>query len=82
VSRSVPIEVDGRSLDAEKGVTLLSALWNAGVLSLRRSVSGEPRGPLCGMGTCFECRVTVDGVPHRRACREPVREGMQVRTDG
>ncbi|HXY40885.1 MAG TPA: (2Fe-2S)-binding protein [Vicinamibacteria bacterium] len=82
MSRSVPIEVDGRSLDAEKGVTLLSALWNAGVLSLRRSVSGEPRGPLCGMGTCFECRVTVDGVPHRRACREPVREGMQVRTDG
>ena len=26
------------------------------------SVSGEPRAPLCGMGICYECRVTIDGV--------------------
>jgi len=82
VSRLVRITVDGRSVEAEAGVTLLAALWNAGLRVLRRSVAGEPRGPLCGMGTCFECRVTVDGVKHRRACREPVREGLQVRTDG
>ena len=25
------------------------------------SVTGEPRGPLCAMGVCFECRVTIDG---------------------
>ena len=31
------------------------------------------------MGTCFECRVTIDGEPHRRACLEPVREGMDGR---
>jgi NADPH-dependent 2,4-dienoyl-CoA reductase/sulfur reductase-like enzyme len=30
------------------------------------------------MGTCFECRVTIDGEPHRRACLEPIREGMDV----
>jgi len=34
------------------------------------------------MGICFECRVTVDGDPHRRACLEPVRDGMEVETDG
>ena len=81
-SSPVRITVDGRRVEAEAGATLLAALWNAGVLALRRSVIGEPRGPLCGMGTCFECRVTVDGVTHRRACREPVRDGMEVRTDG
>ncbi len=76
----VLITVDGRPVEVEAGGSLLTALWNAGQLGLRRSVSGESRGALCGMGTCFECRVTVDGAPHRRACREPVREGMEVRT--
>jgi sarcosine oxidase subunit alpha len=45
------------------------------------SVSGEPRGPLCGMGICFECRVTIDGRAHQRACQIPCRSGMQVWTD-
>lgn len=76
------LTVDGREVDAESGSTLLAALWNAGILGLRRSVTGEERGPLCGMGTCFECRVTVDGVPHRRACQERVRDGMEVATGG
>jgi predicted molibdopterin-dependent oxidoreductase YjgC len=79
-SARVRIQVDGRVLEAEAGTSLLAALWNARVVQLRRSVTGEGRGALCGMGTCFECRVTVDGVPHRRACAEPVREGMEVRT--
>jgi sarcosine oxidase subunit alpha len=32
------------------------------------------------MGICFECRVTVNGVPHRRACLETVTEGMEIET--
>jgi sarcosine oxidase subunit alpha len=76
------ITVDGRELVVERGTSLLAALWNAGVFALRRSAGGEARGALCGMGACFECRVTVDGVPHRRSCMEPVRDGMEVRTLG
>jgi predicted molibdopterin-dependent oxidoreductase YjgC len=82
MSDTVSVTVDGKTLVVDAGTSLLAALWNAGVVSLRRSVTGEARGPLCGMGTCFECRVTIDGVPHRRACAEPVREGMQVQTLG
>jgi sarcosine oxidase subunit alpha len=32
------------------------------------------------MGTCYECRVTIDGVAQRRACLVPVAEGMHVAT--
>jgi sarcosine oxidase subunit alpha len=80
VPERVRIAVDGRPLEAEAGTSLLAALWNAGILALRRSARGDPRGPLCGMGTCFECRVTIDGLPHQRACSAAVRAGMQVRT--
>jgi sarcosine oxidase subunit alpha len=31
------------------------------------------------MGVCFECRVTVDGIGHQRACMLTVRDGMDVR---
>jgi sarcosine oxidase subunit alpha len=42
--------------------------------------NGEPRIPLCNMGTCFECGVTVDGVPLTRSCLTTVRDGMRVET--
>ena len=78
--RGVLALVDGRPTEAESGESLLAALWNAGARAVRTSVTGEARGPLCGMGTCFECRVTVDGRPGVRACLETVREGMRVET--
>jgi D-hydroxyproline dehydrogenase subunit alpha len=70
--------LDGRPAEAQGGTSLLAALWNAGRRALRTSVSGEERGPVCGMGSCFECRLTIDGEPHRRACLEPLRDGMDV----
>ena len=77
---TVRITVDGRAVDVPADDTLAAALLNAGVRAFRVSPTGYPRAPLCGMGTCFECRVTIDGVPHRRACLEPVRDGMRVVT--
>jgi D-hydroxyproline dehydrogenase subunit gamma len=74
------ITVDGAALEVEAGATVAAALLNAGVTAFRRSVTGQPRAPLCGMGSCFECRVTVDGVEHRRACMTAVSDGMIVTT--
>jgi NADPH-dependent 2,4-dienoyl-CoA reductase/sulfur reductase-like enzyme len=51
-------------------ITVAAALENAGRSALRKSVTGQPRGVLCAMGICYECRVEIDGVAHRRACME------------
>jgi len=72
--------VNGHAVEAEAGTSVLAVLWNTGLRAVRVSVNGEERGPLCGMGTCQECRVTIDGEPHRRSCLETVREGMEVQT--
>jgi thioredoxin reductase len=90
---TIAFTFDGRAVSAPAGITLAAALealealealkgvgGGAGPAVLRRSVTGEPRGVLCAMGICFECRVTIDGRPHRRACMEIVHEGMDVRT--
>jgi len=76
------LTINGRSIEVPEGTMVSAAIAIAGVAFTRRSVTGEPRAPLCGMGICFECRVRVDGVDHRRACLEPVRNGMVVETGG
>ena len=75
------LTVNGRPVDVPEGAMLSAAVAIAGVPIFRRSPTGEPRAPLCGMGICFECRVTLDGRRHVRACQTPCHEGMEVRTD-
>jgi hypothetical protein len=63
----------------EEGASVVAALVLADRLCTRLSVSGEPRFALCGMGQCQECRVTIDGQPHRLACQAVCRAGMAIR---
>lgn len=72
--------VDGRQVDVEEGASVVAALAVADVLCTRRSVTGQPRFAFCGMGHCQECRVTIDGQPHRLACQARCREGMAIAT--
>ncbi|MBN9630777.1 MAG: (2Fe-2S)-binding protein [Actinobacteria bacterium] len=73
------IRVDGVEHPCFAGETVASALLAAGVGRFANRV-GEDRAPLCNMGTCFECAITIDGVPLTRACLTPVADGMDVRT--
>ncbi|HEY3933398.1 MAG TPA: (2Fe-2S)-binding protein [Gemmatimonadales bacterium] len=80
MTESIPIVVDGATLTVAGDISLAAALLNAGIVGFRLDEHGKPRAPVCGMGTCFECRVTVDGVTGVRACLEPVRREMRVET--
>ena len=80
VPPSVTIHIDERAVRVPSGISVAAALIQQDVAAFRVSAGGDTRGPLCGMGTCYECRVTIDGVAHRRACLIPVTEGMQVAT--
>jgi D-hydroxyproline dehydrogenase subunit gamma len=74
------VMVNGSPVVVPSGATVAVAMAIAGQ-SCRTSVSGEPRGPLCGMGICFECRVAINGRPHRLGCKIRCEPGMDVRTD-
>lgn len=71
--------LDGRPLRVVAGTTVAAALALGGDDTTRTSVSGQRRAPLCGMGICQECRVTIDG-QRRLACQTLCRDGMQVET--
>ncbi|HEX5833776.1 MAG TPA: (2Fe-2S)-binding protein [Pyrinomonadaceae bacterium] len=77
----VTLKVNEISISVPAGTMVAAAVLQAGVNAFRRSVTGELRGPLCGMGICFECRVSVNGVAHVRSCQTLCEHGMEVRTD-
>ncbi len=77
--RSIALTVNGAAICVAPGTTVAAAIAMTGAAT-RTSVSGEPRGPLCGMGICFECRVTIDGVSHQRSCQILCQSGFQVTT--
>jgi D-hydroxyproline dehydrogenase subunit gamma len=72
--------VNGSAVVVPGGATVAVAMMIAGQ-ACRTSVRGEPRGPLCGMGICFECRATINGEQHCRTCQILCEPGMDVRTD-
>lgn len=78
------VRVNGVAVAVPAGSSVLAAIALAGGAPCvtRRSVSGQPRGPLCGMGVCQECRVTVDGCAHRLGCQTLCAEGMAINTVG
>lgn len=80
MAESVQLLINGQAHVVPAGITVAAALAHAGNGLTRRSVSGQARMPVCGMGVCFECRVVIDGRAHQRACQILAADGMSVTT--
>ncbi|HEX3121090.1 MAG TPA: 2Fe-2S iron-sulfur cluster-binding protein [Candidatus Acidoferrum sp.] len=76
----ITVRVNQRPVRIVNGASVAVAVL-AAQSACRISVTGENRAPLCGMGTCFECRVTIDGKAHQRGCQITCIEGMEIRCD-
>jgi succinate dehydrogenase/fumarate reductase-like Fe-S protein len=77
----ITLYIDGQPAHISRGMTVAAALAHQNRLGItRRSVSGQLRAPLCGMGICHECRVMINE-QRVLACQTLCREGMHIRTD-
>ena len=73
---------DGGAIPVQPGQSVGAALVGAGIRSWRTTrKNGRPRGLFCGIGICYDCLITIDGVPNQRACLTPAKPGMQVASD-
>lgn len=73
------IEVDGEQVVAYPGETIATVLLASGRHVFRSAqVSGAPRGMYCGMGLCYDCMVTLNGIENVRACRTEAHPGDKV----
>src|SRR5512138_2106086 len=75
------ILLDGERVPARAGEPVTAALLAAGRMVVSRSAKyHRPRGPFCLAGSCGTCLVRADGLPSRRACRTPCRDGLAIET--
>ena len=70
---------NGKPVEAYIGESVAAALHAAGFYAVRGDY--PPEGLFCMIGKCSSCLVRVNGVPHVRACREPVRDGLVVESE-
>ena len=73
------ISANGRPVPARAGQSVAGALMEAGIRSWRLTrKDSKPRGLFCGIGVCFDCLITVAGVPDQRACLVQTTPGLEV----
>lgn len=81
IQRSDPITItiNGSPVEAYPGESIAAVLLATGRRAFRRTPANDlPRGFFCGMGICFDCLITLDGVPNVRSCMAEVRPGCVV----
>lgn len=76
---SISISINGKEVKVLPNDTVASSALCMGLSHTRTTaISGAPRAPFCLMGVCYECLMTIDGVPNQRACMTTVKEGMCI----
>jgi predicted molibdopterin-dependent oxidoreductase YjgC len=77
------VMVDGEPVEAYAGESVAAVLMAAGHIMYQQAAPEHPPKCLfCGMGVCFNCLVTINGVPNTRACITTITEGMVIETNG
>lgn len=81
MSNPITVQVNGKPVSVASGTIVAAAVAMNGTTGFRKSVLGKFRAPLCGMGICMECRLTINGQKHCRSCQILCEPGMEIRTD-
>lgn len=76
----IAIQINGDTVAAAQGETVLSVLNAIGLRRVARNDSQQTMASYCGMGVCHCCLVRIDGRYKRRACQTVVQPGMSVET--
>lgn len=80
-AKTIEFTFNGEKLSAVPGQTVGAAILDSGKRSLRTTrFENKPRGIFCGIGICFDCLVSIDGVANQRACLVSVQPNMNVQT--
>ncbi len=77
----IQVTLNGRTIDATEGQSVGALLLEHDERITRTTRFDEkPRGMFCGIGICFDCLITINGVTNQRACLTSVENGMSIQT--
>ncbi|OIQ82253.1 hydrogen cyanide synthase subunit HcnA [mine drainage metagenome] len=77
----IQVILNGKIVEANEGQSVGAFLLEQGTRITRNTrFKQKPRGMFCGIGLCFDCLITINGIPNQRACVTSVEEGMAIDT--
>lgn len=74
--------LDGKTVTALAGDTVLTAVLTHGAQLRRSEFSGQPRAGFCMMGACQDCWIGTESGERLRACGTFIKDGMRLETSG
>lgn len=79
--KRIELTINGHKVEAFEGELVSTVLQAEGISVFERKLaSGRPSGVYCGMGVCYQCLVTVNGIANTRACQTYAADQMIVET--
>ena len=77
----IEVILNGESITSREGQSVGALLLEHERRATRTTRHyARPRGMFCGIGICFDCLITINGVTNQRACVTNVEEGMTIQT--
>jgi sarcosine oxidase subunit alpha len=81
--KKISFYFNDKKLYGYEGDSIASALHATGIKKLTTSLRYDrPRGFFCGIGKCSSCLMRVNEVPNVRTCIAPLKDGINVETQG
>lgn len=81
--KSIELTINGQKALAYEGELVSTVLQAEGItIFARKQTTGRPSGVYCGMGVCYDCLVTIDGINNIRACQTFASDKMAIETAG
>ena len=77
-SETIHFTYEGQTVSGHVGDSVAASLIDVGLLECRATGDGSKRGVFCGMGSCNECAIVVDGTPGLLACMIYAEDGMII----
>lgn len=79
--RIITLSIDGETVRGLAGQSIAGVLLAADRLTWRTTAVGRRgRGVFCGIGVCFDCLITVNGLRDVRACQRLAVDGDALAT--
>jgi len=76
--KTVTVYINDKPFTAQDGEMMASVLLRENMTATHTSPQGQPRGPYCMMGVCYDCMITLEDGRNEQACLTPAEEGLKI----
>ena len=79
--KKIEVTIDDQKVKAYEGELVSTVLQAEGISVFgRKHTTSRPSGVYCGMGVCYECLVTINGISNIQACQTFAVDQMVIET--